>query len=319
MPNYNGKHLMELYIPSVLEALTFSKIDYEFIVVDDCSTDDSVNFIKEKYPSFKLIINNQNRGFSFTCNNGIKNAQKNLVFLLNSDVKLTSNYFDKQLNYFEYEDTFGVMGQIKNFDGKKIEDSARYPKYKGAKFKATKFFYSENPSDKIYTTYLSGANALVDRKKIQLLDGFDEIYSPFYFEDFDLGLRAWEMGWKLYYEHQSVCYHRVGASTSKLNKSNFVKITYYRNSFILHAIHLRGIRKLIWYSQVYTSTLLWHLIKGEFWIIKSLKGFIQNQDTIRKSRLKIEKLQNQLGSTIHIADIINTFKQSIKRKKIIWR
>lgn len=319
LPNYNGKHLIELYIPSVLEALSFSEIDYEFIIIDDCSTDNSVEFIQENYPSFNLQVNQQNKGFSFTCNKGIAIAKKELLFILNSDVKLTPNYFENQMKYFEFHDTFGVMGQIKNFDGKKIEDTARFPKFKGAKFKATTFFYSENVSDKIYTTYLSGANALINREKLQFLNGFNEIYSPFYFEDFDLGLRAWKMGWKSYYEHKSICFHRVSASTGKLNQSNFVKIIYYRNSFILHAIHLKGFRKIIWYSQLYTSTLLWHLIKREFWIFNSLEGFIEKRIDIKKSILTIETAQKGLGVTINVNDIIKIFKKSLKNKNIIWK
>ena len=227
LPNYNGKHLMEMYIPSTIDALNFSKIEYEFIIIDDCSTDHSIAFIEKTYPDIILLKNKRNNGFSFTCNQGIQIATKDLVFLLNSDVKLTPNYFENQLHYFNLESTFGVMGQIMNFDGKKIEDAARMPYYKGAKFKANTFYYIENSEEPTLTCYLSGANALINRRKLVELNGFNEIYSPFYFEDFDLGLRAWQMGWFLYYEHQSICYHQVSSSTNKMNKSNFVKIIYH--------------------------------------------------------------------------------------------
>lgn len=318
LPNYNGKHLLEQYLPSVIEALDFESIEYEVIVIDDASKDDSVAFLKETYPQVVLLLNEVNQGFSKTCNKGIAVAQKELVFLLNSDVKLEKDYFTAQWSYFEEDSTYGVMGRIMNFDGKKIEDAARMPRYKGAKFKANAFFYSENPKDKLYTTYLSGANALVDRQKLLLLQGFDEIYSPFYFEDFDLGLRAWEMGWKSYYEHQSVCYHRVSASTNTVNKSNSVKIIYNRNSFILQAIHLRGIKKYIWFIQLFTTTLLGHLIKGEFWILKALKEFLSRQDDIRASKQRIINLQLSLRVSRNLDDIIKEIKKSVATLPLKW-
>ncbi len=318
LPNYNGKHLMELYIPSVIDALQYSKVDYEFIVIDDCSTDDSIQFIKQVYPEILLLVNEKNSGFSFTCNQGIYKATKQLVLLLNSDVKLTPNYFDAQWKYFEKNTTFGVMGCIMNFDGKKIEDAARMPYYKGSKFKANRFYYSENPNGMVYTTYLSGANALVDREKLILLNGFNEIYSPFYFEDFDLGLRAWQMGWFLFYEHQSKCFHRVSASTNSMNKSNFVKITYNRNSFILQATHLKSFKRTVWFLQLFTTTLLTHLIKGEFWILKSISQFLNTHDQINQSRKKMTELQQKLNVDICLNDVISIIKLSIKGKPITW-
>lgn len=318
LPNYNGKHLLEKYIPSVYHALHHSQLDFEFIVVDDCSCDNSVEFITEHYPEIQLIKNIYNGGFSYTCNQGIKRASKDLVLLLNSDVELTPDYFEKQLSYFNLPDTFGVMGCIMNFDGKKIEDTARMPRFKGFKFKANRFYYVEDTDHLTLTCYLSGANALIDRKKLVMLNGFDEIYSPFYFEDFDLGLRAWKMGWSSYYEHKAICFHQISSSTNKLNKSNFVKIIYNRNSFILQSIHLNGAKRNLWYVQLFTLTLLGHFVKGDFWILKSLKQFLMMHTDIARSRHKNMQLQKQAGVNISLENIVDTIKNSIIGKKAKW-
>ncbi len=317
LPNYNGKHLMEEFIPSTLEALTFSNVDYEFIVIDDCSRDESVAFVESNYPNFILLKNEVNSGFSKTCNKGIKQASKDLIFLLNSDVQLTPTYFENQFQYFSKSETFGVMGRIMNFDGKKMEDTARLPYYKGGKFKANKFYYIEN-DENVLTTYLSGANALIDRKKLQQLNGFDEIYSPFYFEDFDLGLRAWEMGWLCYYDHQSYCYHQVSSSTNKINKGNSVKIIYNSNSFTLQSLHLKGSKRIFWFLQLFTLTLLGHLLKGEFWIIKSIREFLAQKNTIAQSKLASKTLQRRLNVNYDLNHIISTINNSIADKDIKW-
>lgn len=318
LPNFNGKHLLEMYLPATIEALIHSKISYEIIVIDDCSTDDSISFIKQNYPQIILLKNEVNSGFSYTCNQGISIATKDLILLLNTDVKLTANFFEQQLKYFDKEDTFGVMGRIMSMDGNKIEDAARLPYFKGSKFKANKFYYINEQDNSTLTCYLSGANALVKREKLLMLNGFDEIYSPFYFEDFDLGLRAWRMGWKLYYEHEAVCYHQVSSSTNKLNKSNFVQITYNRNSFILQSIHLQGLKLLTWHLQLFTVTLIGHLFKGEFWIFKSLKGFIAKKSEIKKSRKNLQLLQQKDNINNGLSNIITEIKKSLIGKKVNW-
>jgi GT2 family glycosyltransferase len=318
LPNYNGKHLLEAYLPSLINALEFSKIENEIIFIDDCSKDDSIEFIKNNYPTLKIIKNKVNVGFSKTCNNGIKSATKDLIFLLNTDVKLEEDYFEKQFVYFDKPDTFGVMGRIMNFDGEKIEDAARLPRFKGSKFKANTFFYTNENPEFTYTTYLSGANALINREKLMQINGFDEIYSPFYFEDFDLGLRAWKMNWKLYYEHESICYHRVSASTSTIKKSNFVKIIYNKNSFTLQSIHLQGTKRKLWHIQLFTTTLMGHIFKGEFWILKSISEYLKNLKNIENSRLKIKNLQDNFSSTIELENIVSIIKESIKNKSINW-
>ena len=318
IPNYNGKQLLERYLPSVVAALEFQNIDFEIIVIDDASKDDSVLFLIDKYARVQLIKNDTNLGFSRTINKGIFAAKKELILLLNSDVKLEQDYFTQQFKYFKNQDTFGVMGRIMNFDGQKIEDAARVLINKGFKFKANKFYYSENKNDLIYTAYLSGANALVDRIKIQEIGGFDEIFSPFYFEDFDLGLRAWKMGWVCYYEHQSVCYHKVSATTNTMKKSNLVKIIYHRNSYMLQAIHLKGFQKITYLIQIIFNSVLLNVLRGDFWILKSYLQFQQMHHQINKSISNLRILKTQKQSAIEIKDIKELIDTSVVNKKLKW-
>ena len=70
IPNYNGRHLLERNLPSVFNALNSVNTDFEIIIIDDCSTDSSVAFIKQSYPTIRLIISDQNQGFSATCRFG---------------------------------------------------------------------------------------------------------------------------------------------------------------------------------------------------------------------------------------------------------
>jgi len=317
IPNYNGTKLLIEYLPVAVEVVKNTGVPFEIIIVDDKSTDDSVSFIRQHFPDLKLILNNENRGFSYTCNQGIKAAQYELIFLLNSDVKLTPGYFDHQWKYFSEPDTFGVMGRIIDMEGEGIQDAARLPRFSGLKLKTGYFYYSNNPDDRLYTLYLSGANALVDAAKLRQMGGFDEIYSPFYFEDLDLGIRAWRLGWKCYYEHQAVCRHKLSATTKNYKTPGWVKGVYFRNRFYFHAIHLDGIWSFLYYCQVTLAELIPKLLIGQFWIGKSYLELLKNRQKIILSKQKLKNLTGSKHNNSTLFDVTSMIGRSASGKSLV--
>ena len=257
IPNFNGESLLKQNLPSVFEALSFASLEYEVIVSDDASSDNSILFLEKEFPEIKIVKNSKNQGFSKNINAGIQVATKDLVFALNSDVKLTKDYFVPILKYFDAEDTFGVMGRIVGLDNDIIQDSAKFPQLKGFNIKGTVNYLIENVDENFWipSFFLSGANALIDRKKLQLLHGYDEIYSPFYFEDVDLSIRAWKLGWKSYYEHNSICRHPNSITITKYNKKKVVKVIATRNKYMLHALHLEGNKLFLWNTQLFLTQI----------------------------------------------------------------
>ncbi|MES2807180.1 MAG: glycosyltransferase family 2 protein [Bacteroidota bacterium] len=315
IPNYNGRKLLQTYLPFTFAAAENAGVAYEIIVVDDASTDESVSYLKAEYPQVKLLVNAQNSGFSYTCNQGIAAAKNELILILNSDVKLLPDYFERQFKYFDADDTFGVMGRIIDMDGDGIQDAARLPKFNGLKLKTDYFYYTDNEADRLYTFYLSGANALMDATKLKEIGGFYELFSPFYCEDMELSLRAWKLGWKCYYEHNSVCRHQVSATTKGLKKPKWIKTTYYRNRFYMHALHLNGVALLAWYIQITLIDLLPKLLVGQFWIWDSYIQLFTNSDKIKLYKDKLSKLMNKHHSTQSIFDVIANIRQSVTGKQ----
>ncbi|GGF37981.1 glycosyltransferase family 2 protein [Echinicola rosea] len=311
IPNYNGKHLLERYLPATLEAIEQAGVSAEVIVVDDASDDDSVAFVDNHFPSVQVLVNPKNRGFSYTCNQGIKAAQYDLVMLLNSDVALEKDYFDRLWRYFDHSDTFGVMGQIINSQGK-TEDAARMMAFQGMKFKATHFYHSKDPEKWLPTAYLSGANALIDRKKLLELEGFDEIYSPFYVEDVDLSFRAWRMGWKCYYDHQSICHHEVSSTTKKHHTKKKLYPVLYRNKFILQAIHLDGMDLWKWRFQLILVEIMPRVLLGKWWIIKAYLAYRKKQPEIAHSKTKLKKLMQKHQGQKSLFDIKKEVFDTVK-------
>lgn len=315
IPNYNGKDLLEANLPSVFAALKFAGVNYEVIVIDDASVDSSITFVQRHYPKIKLLVNEINIGFSPTINKGIFSAQHELILALNSDVQLAEHYFIDQLKYFNSPDTFGVMGKIVGLNGEGIQDGAKYPQtsFKGIKTTYNYLPSAETPEIWLPSFFLSGANALMDRKKLWQLGGFDEIYAPFYYEDVDLGIRAWRAGWKCYFESNAICMHETSSTISKL-KSEKVKIIIERNRIIFNHLHLMG-----WHLQFF-KYWLWvrcfsKLIKGNSTIYKAIQLFRNEQESVKKSKQTLLELQLKNNKNYTVYDTEGYILRKIKSVK----
>ena len=319
IPNYNGRHLLEQNLPSVYAALNNSRTDFEIIITDDCSTDSSIAFIRQNYPLVRLIINDKNQGFSASCNKGIALANKDLILLLNTDIELKKDFFESQFKYFDLPDTFGVMSKIIGAKDGETQDTARFLKYSGFKIKANNFYHLENEDFFTPTAYLSGANALIDTKKLKDIGGFDEIFSPFYCEDFELGLRAWRIGWKCYYDPKSYCIHDHSSTTKNYRTRNWVKAIFFRNRLFVHAIHLSSIRLVFWFLQIAFIDMLFMWIGLKFYYYKSFGMFLNNLKYARQSRKKMKQLMDRYNSTTSIDDVINKMNRMLEGQAIIFR
>ncbi|UZD22900.1 glycosyltransferase family 2 protein [Algoriphagus halophytocola] len=317
LPNYNGKELLERYLPFTFHALENSRCKYEIILVDDASQDDSVTFIQENHPTITIIQNAQNKGFSFSCNRGIMAAKHDLVLLLNSDIRLAPDYLKKLLPYFRDSNTFGVMGKILDKSGHHVEVAAKIPRFNGYKLKSDKQAYPKSSqSSKIPTTFLSGANCLVDRKKLLELEGFDEIYSPFYTEDLDLSMRAWKLGWASYYEHQATCVHLGSHTTKNFFQKEKVKEIYFRNRMLFHAIHMDRKDLKRWRLYLLWGEVIPKVMLGQLWILRSYAAYKAHKYQIRSSRRKIRNLMLSNKGRISIAEVTETIRGLLNNKEI---
>ncbi|WP_190295289.1 glycosyltransferase family 2 protein [Mucilaginibacter rubeus] len=273
IPNYNGVKLLSKNLPSVYQALKNSGLPYEVIISDDASTDESVSFVRTDYPDVILIENRENSGFSVNINKGIAAAKLELMLLLNSDIKLDEHYFEQQLKYFDKPGTFGVMGKIIDEGTGDVAESCKYPL--PSYFKINHFKnIPVNTDSPVYSFYLSGANALVNLEKLNELGGFNEIFSPFYHEDLDLSLRAWENGWQCYYEHNAICFHAVSATIKSHSSKKKIKTISTRNRLLLHFFHLNGIRLYLWSLITFLSlSVKW--MGGKFYYFNAYRQYLK--------------------------------------------
>ncbi len=231
--NWNGKELLEDYLPFVTKFSEGATI----YVADNASSDASITFVEQNYPTVKIIKNVENGGFAKGYNDALKQVDADIFCLLNSDVEVTPNWLVpiasafknltkaaiiqpkildlKQKDYFEYAGAAG--GFI---------DQLGYPFCRGRIFQVLEKDTGQyNDTREIF--WATGACLFIKKSVFQELQGFDEDYFA-HQEEVDLCWRAQNRGYKVYYVGTSHVFHLGGSTLSNMNP----KKTYlnFRNS-----------------------------------------------------------------------------------------
>ncbi len=212
--NWNGRHLLGECLDS-LRAQSFR--DFEVIVVDNGSRDDSASFIRDRYPDVKLIALPDNRGFAGGNNAGIRATSGKYVALLNNDTKAdadwlanlakeaeaagpaTSMWASKILSYF-HPDIIDNVGLLLYPDGLG-RGKGRLEMDRGQYDRPTEAFFP------------SGCAGLYRRSMLDEIGLFDEEFFA-YADDVDLGLRGRLAGWSCRYVPAAKVYHKYSSSSS---------------------------------------------------------------------------------------------------------
>jgi len=215
IPNWNGRDLLEKYLPSVIGALAGNRAN-EVIVVDNGSTDGSAEFVRRQFPEVKLVALERNLGFGGGSNAGVRAAVSDIVVLLNSDMRVEPDFLAPLLGGFTDASVFAVSCQIRFTDPTKRREETGL----------TQGWWEEGGvrvrhriDDQIHGLYPcfygGGGSCAFDRRKFLELGGFDPVLEPFYLEDTDLGYQAWKRGWKVLYQARSVVYHEHRGTIGK--------------------------------------------------------------------------------------------------------
>jgi GT2 family glycosyltransferase len=229
--NYNGKALLEECLPSIMDAAKTSSHNVTVTVLDNCSTDDSVGFVKQKFPGIKIYIAKENKVYC-SYNEFFKNVDDDVVVIFNSDIKVDKNFLDPLIENFKDPDIFFVSARMYYFDAATYQgDKSKASVRLGVISADTRFKgYETLIMDKSFT--FSTGNGAFDRKKFLELGGFDELYLPGRYEDVDFCFRGWKAGFKGIYEPASVIYHKGYASFKTAFSNKEIQKTVFRNSLL---------------------------------------------------------------------------------------
>ena len=236
--NYNVKYFLEQCLCSVQKAL--NNLHGEIIVVDNNSSDGSMDYLQPKFSSVNFIANDKNLGFGKACNQGLAIAKGKYILFLNPDTIVAEDCFKKCIDFFESHAGAGALG-IRMIDGSGnfLKESKRaFPSPQTSFYKLTglaRLF----PHSKTFSRYhlgyldenknhvidvLAGAFMMVRKEVLDKLGGFDEVFFM-YGEDVDLSYRIQKAGYNNYYFAESSIIHFKGESTRK-GSLNYVKMFY---------------------------------------------------------------------------------------------
>ena len=246
--NWNGKKYLEQFLPSVLST---RYPNFEVIIADNGSADDSISFLQTNYPSIRLIRFTENQGFAKGYNETLKKVESDYYVLLNSDVEVTAGWLQPQVDLLENDKNIAAsQPKILSYNNKKIFEYAGaaggwldkygYPFAKGRVFDVCEEDNGQyDQSEPIF--WASGAALFIRSKIFHAMEGFDEYFFA-HQEEIDLCWRIQLAGHKIYSCPSSVVYH-VGGGT--LPRGNSLK-TYlnFRNNRIMMSKNLPLSKKL---------------------------------------------------------------------------
>jgi len=215
IPNWNGRDLLAKYIPSIIEGLAGNP-NNEIIVVDNGSQDGSAEFLREQFPSVRLLALDRNLGFGGGSNAGFRAAKNDIVVLLNSDMRVERDFLAPLLDAFTDETVFSVACQIFFSDPNKLREETGLTQSWWENGSLRVRHRDDRAIQVPYPcAYGGGGSCAFDRRKFLQLGGFDKLLAPFYMEDTDVGYLAWKRGWKVLYQPRSVVYHEHRGTIGK--------------------------------------------------------------------------------------------------------
>ena len=231
--NWNGKELLEQFLPSVVE----HSQDASIYVADNASTDNSISFLKSTYPSVKIIQNSENGGYAKGYNDALQQVKEDVFCLMNSDIEVTKNYLSPIIKTFNSDSNIAIIQpKILDFKNKSyfeyagaaggFIDKYGYPYCRGRIFNTVE--RDDGQYDDISDIFWSSGACLFIRKRVfEELNGMDEAYFA-HMEEIDLCWRAKNLGYEVMYVGSSSVYHIGGATLKNPNP----KKTYlnFRNS-----------------------------------------------------------------------------------------
>ena len=266
--NYNVRHFLEQCLLSVQNANPNGGLG-DVWVVDNNSSDDSVEMVRTHFPEVQLIANQQNTGFAVANNQAIQKSQNPYVLLLNPDTVVQEDTLTKCVAFMEAHPEAGGLG-VKMIDGSGsfLPESKRGFTTPWVAFCKTFGLSAIFPKSKIFGRYhlgfldknethevdvLAGAFMLLRRSVLDKIGLLDEAFFM-YGEDIDLSYRIVQAGYKNYYFADTTIIHYKGESTKK-GSLNYVR-TFYQAMIIFARKHFQGRQATLFIAMIYGAIWL---------------------------------------------------------------
>jgi GT2 family glycosyltransferase len=303
--NYNGEKYLEEFLPSVTSCSGNANI----WVVDNCSTDNSLEFLKSNYPDINIVVNKENGGFAKGYNDGLKQIEADYYVLLNSDVEVTENWISPCIELLESDPLIAaVQPKILSHKDKTVFEHAGaaggyldknfYPFCRGRIFdevEKDEGQYNEN----VEIFWATGACLFIRAELYHKYGGFDEDFFA-HMEEIDLCWRMKRNNYKVFCCGASTVYHVGGGTLNYMNPRK----TYlnFRNSLYMIVKNYEGsmfklfVRLLI--DGLGANLFLIKFQFKHFWaVFKAHLAIYYRWGKLKKKRRELAAQATELNST----------------------
>jgi len=249
IPTYNAHEWIEQCLDSIRAHVP--SCDYEIIVVDDTSSDDTLAIVREKFPDVRLFANDRNLGFGKTANVGLRASAGDYILVLNNDTWMHAGALDAMVAHLDAHPDTGIVGpKVLSGDGTIQQQCRRRiptPTAALLYFTGIARLFPKNPAIAGYlmtaadenkmteVDSVSGACLMVRRGALERVHGFDEEYY-LYGEDMDFCWRTKLAGWKVVYDPAATITH-FGGQGGTGKKRLYATIEWHRAMWIFYRKH----------------------------------------------------------------------------------
>ncbi len=253
IPNFNGEPILPKTLASVEEAIQVYPGEVEVIVVDDASSDGSVDLVEGHFPSVRLVRHSTNRGFSEAIHSGVAAARHQLLLLLNSDVRPDGDFLAPLVSALAEPSVFAASPLVCDPDGDPQDVSWNLQRLVRGTIKSRRWSLEHAhrlsaEKGPLKSLFASGGSVALKKDLFLQLGGFLPLYKPFYSEDMDLCTRAWMRGWQTVFVPQSRVVHDHVGTIKRFFQAKKIRTTRVRNRLFY-----------LWLSQSGKTIILSHL------------------------------------------------------------
>jgi GT2 family glycosyltransferase len=297
--NYNGAtitvegtSLLDIILPTLLDACDRFSGMAEVVVIDNNSKDHSVAHIAEKYPRVKVYKAGKN-DYLFSYNEVVEKNSSDIIMLLNNDMCLTPDALDPIVAAFTDDKVFAVGADVfLSRNGRPSDDPdsrcLRMQWYKGRLFPVDISGMIEHGLPVPH--YALGGAVAFDTAKYRELGGLDRIFYPYNFEDSDIAFRAYLKDWKCCIAEGARAYHLGSKTMTTLIKRDTARAVYLMNEYTFIA---KNIHRVSLYFQSFLY-MPWHMLRFRFGgplnYAKAVFGFFVKLPVIMQRRASLFKV-----------------------------
>jgi GT2 family glycosyltransferase/glycosyltransferase involved in cell wall biosynthesis len=233
---WNGKHHLEGLLPSLRREVEAHGGDHQVIVVDNGSTDGTVEWLRAEHPWVEVVALPENRFFVRGNRAGVEHATRDVLVFLNNDMIVQPGFLGPLLDGLRDPRVFAVAAEVFFKDpAKRREETGRTRgEVRSGWLKLAHVLPSrdERELEFVPTLWAGGGSAAFDRSIYAAIGGFDTLYDPFYMEDMGLSYEAWKRGFRVLFTARSAVLHEHRGTSRKAFGDEFVDAMIRRNQHL---------------------------------------------------------------------------------------